>query len=162
MKRYAIAGLLVAAMAGFAFWWFSATQVLKRRTELLLSVLTLDAGSASTSRQMGGYSLNALLASQVELENPTLKEAEGSFERSELESAYSWLCSQAKQSHFRSEDLKSVTVTGDKAQVVLTLEAVVELPNYRPVDGRYDATLDWVKEEDGWRLVRASWKEAGN
>jgi ketosteroid isomerase-like protein len=37
---------------------------------------------------------------------------------------------------------------------------LVELPTYRPADGEYDATFDWEKGEDGWRLARASWREA--
>ena len=52
---------------------------------------------------MGVYSLNALLASEVELENPTIEEANGTFERSEMESAFSWLCEQAKQTRFELE-----------------------------------------------------------
>jgi hypothetical protein len=162
MKRYAIASLIVASMVGLALWWFSDMQVLKRRTEELLSTLTLDASSPKTSRQMGGYSLTALLASQVTLENPTLKEADGSFERSEMEAAYAWLCGQAKQTRFTSEKLRSITVNGDRARVELTLESLVELPTYRPVDGRFDAVLDWAKEDDGWRLTKASWTQSQN
>ena len=160
MKRYAIAALLVAVLVALAFWWFSPAQVVKRRTKTLLQTLTLEPGSGSAGRQMGTYSLNALLAPQVELENPTIKEASGSFERSEMESAFSWLCTAAKQTRFELEDFHSVTVDGDQAKVEFTLKGLVELPTYRPADGRYDATFDWVKEEDGWRLKRASWKEA--
>lgn len=149
-------------IAGFAFWWFSSAQVLKRRTESLLTTLTMDSGSAITVRQMGGYSLNALLADEVTLENPVLKEADGSFERAEIESAYAWLCSQAKQTRFTLDDIKSVTISGNKATVKLALTALVELPTYRPVDGKFDATMDWSKGEDGWRLNRANWVESAN
>ncbi len=96
---------------------------------------------------MGAYSLNALLAAQVELETPTIKEANGSFEREELESAFSWLCDQAKQTRFKLEKIRSITITGDKAQVELTLTGLVELPTYRPADGKFDVTFDWEKEE---------------
>jgi hypothetical protein len=162
MKRYAIPFLILALFIGFACWWFSTTQVLKRRTESLLSTLTMDSATSGPSRQMGGYSLNGLLAAQVTLENPDLKEAVGNFDRTEIESAYSWLASQAKQTRFASPDYHSITVDGGKARVELSLEAMVELPVYRPVDGKYEATMDWVKEEDGWRLSRASWKPTGN
>ena len=158
MKRPFIYLIPAAVLVIFGVWWFSPTQVLKRRTQSLLTTLTLDGGSGKIGRQMAGYSLNALLAAEVELENPTLTEANGRFERAELESAFSWLCEQAKQTHFKLKNFKSVTLQGDKAQVALTLDGLVVLPSYRPADGLYEVTFDWKKEEDGWRLTRAAWQ----
>ncbi len=160
MKRFTIPLVAVGLLAVFGIWWFSPTQVVKRRTMSLLSTLTLDGGSGKVGRQMAVYSLNALLAPRIELENPTIREASGSFERPELESAFSWICDQAKQTRFKKEKIHSIDVTGDKAQVHLTLTGLVELPTYRPADGKFDATFDWEKEDDGWRLARASWREA--
>ncbi len=160
MKRYALAALTVILLGAIAWWWFSPTEVLKRRTRTLLSTLTLESGSGTAGRQMGTYSLNALLADEVKLENPTLQQANGDFDRSDLESAYSWLCGQAKQTRFEVEAFRAIDVAGEKARVEFSLEGLVELPTYRPVDGRFDAVFDWVKESDGWRLSSASWKEA--
>lgn len=159
MKRIAIYAVIIAILAALGSWWFSPTQVLKRRTSSLLSTLTLDSGGGKIGRQAGAYSLNALLADQVELENDAIKEANGSFERQELESAYSWLCEQAKQTHFELTKFTSVTITGEKAKVDCTLVGLVELPNYRPADGTYDVSFDWRKEKEGWRLTRATWKQ---
>jgi hypothetical protein len=160
VKRFVIFGIVFAVILGC--WWFSPGQVLRRRTTDLLSTLTMDAASSSTSRQMGGYSLNALLASQVILENPILEEAQGTFERSEIESAYSWLASQSKQTRFHSSSFRAVKVEGDTGYVDLFLEALVELPNYRPVDGKFDARLVWRKGDDGWRLTKATWSPVSN
>jgi hypothetical protein len=143
----------------FGIWWFSPVQVLKRRTESLLTTLTLDSGTGKAGRQMAAYSLNSLLASQVELENPEIEDANGSFERAELESAFSWLCNQARQTRFEAGKFHSVNVNGDAAKVKLSLTGLVELPTYRPADGTYDVTFDWQKEEDGWRLRRAVWRQ---
>ncbi len=159
MKRLAISLVILALLGGFACWWFSDTQVLKRRTQSLLTTLTLDSGTGKVGRQMGSYSLNGLLASEVALDTPTIKEANGSFQRDELESAYSWLCNQAKETRFELQDFRSVTINGDKATVNLTLIGLVVLPNYRPADGTYDVTFDWNKENDGWRLSHATWKQ---
>ncbi len=158
MKRLAIAIVLIAILAGLGAWWFSDTQVLKRRTQSLLTTLTLDSGTGKVGRQMGAYSLNALLAEQIQLDTLTIKEANGSFQRDELESAYSWLCNQAKETRFELQDFRSVTVNGDKATVTLTLIGLVVLPNYRPADGTYEVSFDWQKEKDGWRLTHATWK----
>lgn len=159
MKRFAIPAIVVAVLGILAVWWFSPTQVVKRRTRSLLTTLTLDAGTGKAGRQLGAYPLNALLAAEVELDTPTIQEANGTFERSELESAFSWLCNQARQTRFALRNFNSVTINGDKAKVELTLEGLVELPSYRPADGTYDVTFDWEKAKDGWRLTRATWKQ---
>jgi hypothetical protein len=159
MKRLVIFAVGMVAAVAFGIWWFSPVQVLKRRTESLLTTLTLDSGTGKAGRQMVAYSLNSLLASQVELENPEIEDANGSFERAELESAFSWLCNQARQTRFEAGKFHSVNVNGDAAKVKLSLTGLVELPTYRPADGTYDVTFDWQKEEDGWRLRRAVWRQ---
>ena len=40
MRRLAIYSVILAILAGLGYWWFSAEQVLKRRTESLLATLT--------------------------------------------------------------------------------------------------------------------------
>jgi hypothetical protein len=161
MKRpFIIAGLLLG-LTGFLFWWFSPTQVLKRRTHNLLETLTLDAGASRSSRQLGVYSLNALLAPEVELSSATISEANGTFERSDIESAYTWLCNNARQSRFEAVRIESVNVAGDAGTVILTLNALVELSNYRPADGDYQVTLRWRQGEDhAWQLAAATWAES--
>ena len=160
MKRLWVYVILAVLSAGFAFWWFSPVQVLKRRTVSLLETLTLDSGNPRNGRQLGVYSLNALLASEVELETPTIEQASGTFAREELESAFSWLCRQAKQSRFELEYFESVTVSGDTGEVACMLEALVELPGIRPADGIYQARFFWRRVDDDWRLERAVWTEA--
>lgn len=157
MKRIIPALLLLALAGAFLFWWFSPEQVVKRRTESFLKVMTLEGSESPTSRQLGTYSLNALLAEQVSLESSTIHEANGTFERPELESAYSWLCQQAKKTHFDLVKFDSINVAGTRAKVAFTLDALVELPNYRPADGNYQVVFDWEKAEDGWRLSAAKW-----
>jgi hypothetical protein len=159
MKRLLIPILGVLALAGFAFWWFSPGQVIKRRTQSLLETLTLDPGSGRASRQMGVYPLNALLAAEVELNTPTIDQANGTFERSEIESGFTWLCQQAKQTRFDLRRIHSLEVNGDRGVVDFSLDALVELPTYRPADGAYRVTYEWRREDDAWRLFKATWIE---
>lgn len=159
MKRIWIYVFLVVLSAGFAFWWFSPAQVLKRRTTSLFETLTLDSGTSRNGRQLAVYSLNALLASEVTLENPTITEANGTFERQEMESAFSWICQQAKQTRFELEDIESVSISGDTGEVACVLKAFVELPSVRLADGIYQARFSWRREDHQWRLERAVWME---
>jgi len=160
MKRIGLPVIIIALLGAFVFWWFSPIQVLKRRSTSLLETLTLKDDSSKASRQMGVYSLNALLSSEVELSSTSIREANGTFERSELESAFSWLCEQAKETRFELQKIRSVKIDGDTATVELSLNAAVVLPSYRPADGGYDATLTWENEENQWRLAKAVWSEA--
>lgn len=160
MKRLALPIAFVVLLGLFGAWWFSPTQVVKRKVKSLLTTLTFQKGEGKVGRQAGTYSLNALLAEQVDLENPDISEANGSLERSDLETAYSWLAEQAKETRFEVQSFDSISINGDQATVDLHLTGLVELPNYRPADGTYTVTFDWRKQEDGWRLKRASWKKA--
>lgn len=162
MKRFALPVFIVAILGAFLFWWFSPVQVVKRRTQTLLEVLTMEAGSGKAGRQAGVYSLNALLASEVELVTPTIPEANGTFERPEMESAFSWLGEQAKQTRFELEKIHSVKIAGDRADVSFSLDALVELPNSRPADGRYEVVFQWQREDNHWRLASARWTKPGS
>lgn len=161
MKRIALPLVVLALLGAFAFWWFSPVQVVKRRTKTLLETLTLEAGSGKGGRHLATYSFNALLASEVELEAPSIQEANGTFQRAEMESAFSWLCDQAKETRFELEKFHTVRVAGDRADVAFSLNALVELPNYRPADGNFKVTFQWQQEKDGWRLTSAKWTEVG-
>jgi hypothetical protein len=160
MKRWGLLVSILALLGALAFWWFTPVQVVKRRTVTLLKTLTLDSGSGKAARQMGVYSLNAMLSPEVELETPTIQETNGTFERAEMESSFSWLCEQAKQTRFELEKVHSVKIDNDHAEIAFSLEALVELPNYRPADGRYEVTFRWERDDDGWRLSRAQWVDA--
>jgi len=158
MRRIAPIIIVVAIAAGFLYWWFSPVQIIKRQTENFLEIITLQASASPARRQLGGYSLNAILGEQVILENSTIPEANGTFDRAELESAYAWLCQQARHTRFDLTRFRSVAVEAKQATVSFTLSALVELPTYRPADGTYEVVFDWQKADDGWRLTAARWK----
>lgn len=157
MKRIAPTVIVLALSGAFAFWWFSPRQVVKRRTGTLLRTLTLEEGGAG--RRMAVYSLNALLAPEVELATPEVPEADGSFTRADVESAFTWLCGQARQTRFEAREFRAITVDGDHATVALMLDALVELPGRSLLDGPGDAVFHWRKGNDGWRLSRAEWHQ---
>jgi len=157
MKRILIPLAVVAVIAGFLVWWFSPVQVVKRRTHRLMDVMTMSEGSSPATRQLGVYSLSGLIAGELVLDTPTISDANGIFERSQIESGFSWLAGAAKSSTLKIENIESIEVNGNEATVKATVDAAVILSDYRPADGLYAVELDWRKEEDGWRLIRALW-----
>ncbi len=162
MKRLALTLILAALLGGFLYWWSLPAQVLKRRSLQILQTLTLKSGSGRTDRQTGVYVLNALLASSVELDTPTLSDANGTFDRSEVESAFSWLCDQAKETHFVLQQFHAVAIDGNQADVTFSIQALVELPSSRPVEGPYEVTFRWQLENHSWQLIRANWVTGGH
>lgn len=159
MKRLAAVIALVLSVA-FAIWWFSPTQVVKRRTNKLMGTLTLEEGSGSAARHLNTLSFGGLIAEEVTLDVPGVGEANGEFSDQDLNAGFSWLTTQARFTKFEVTEFTKVGVGGDRAEVSAKVEAVVALPDYRPADGAYLMDLSWVREEDGWRLVRVKWREA--
>lgn len=159
MKRYAPPIIIIALLAAFGFWWFSPVQVLKRRTEKLLQTLNLQSGTGKAMRQMNVYSLSSILADEVELKSSSITEANGVFPRSEMESAYSWLCEQANQCRFELVKFESIKSDGNSGDVTFLVKALVELPERRPADGVYQVTFHWQHDDAGWLLERAEWQE---
>ena len=159
MKKLIIVITTAALLLVLGIWWFSSSQVVKRRTEKLLQILSFEVGEDKGGRQMGVYSLNAILASEVSLTAASIPEANGSFPRAEMESAYSWLGQQAKQTFFEIEKIDSIKIDEAQATVNFTIEALVELPSHRPVDGHYQVLFKWQNLKDGWRLCEAQWEK---
>lgn len=160
MKRIHFAGIAGLLAVAFVFWWFSPTQVLKRRSASLVESLSFKRDTGIPLRQLSGYSFGSFLADEVELDSHGIPEAEGTFSRSNLESAHTALASYARESGFEIERFHAVTVTGDLAHVSLTIDGFVQLPEFRPADGKYLVDLHWRCDDGVWRLYRAVWREA--
>lgn len=158
MKRLIPIFIALVLFAGFCVWWFSPTQVVKRRSRDLCHILTLEEGTPATSRNIGAFQLDRLLQPQVELEIPALSEANGSFERAQISSAFSWLCSNAKETKAKLGEIESVTVNGDHAEVRAKVDALLNVSIAQPLNGPGDAIFTWKKTDDGWRLEKLSWK----
>ncbi len=160
MNRHLVAGLVALVVLGMVVWWYTPAQVLKRRSAGLLDSLSFSGGTGIPARQLSGYSFGALLADEVELDSHGIPEADGTFSRATLEAGHAALASYARESGFEIEKIHFVAVDGDHGHVSLTIDGFVQLPDYRPVDGRYQVDLHWRRSETGWHLYRAVWREA--
>ena len=138
-----------------AAWWFSPEQVIKRRCVSFFEVLSIDPDRPPTTRAMAVYAHHPLLASEVEISTPTPEEANGTFAREELESAFSSVCQHALHCRFSNPVFDSVKIEGKRATVTLTLHAKVEFPEMSIADGPFRVKLDWRREEKDWMLERA-------
>ena len=157
MKKLWIALVALVILIPLGIWWFSAERVVMRQTKHLMEVISMSPGRGGL-RQAKVFSMNAMLAPEVEMETPEIPDANGTFDKQEMESAFSWICQYAKSSSFRVTEFRKVEVDGERAKVRATVEGFMELPTYRPADGKFDVTIDWEKGGDGWRFSKLVWK----
>jgi hypothetical protein len=159
MKKLWIALIAAALLIPLGMWWFSPEQVVMRRTKHLMEVLSLSEGSGGPLRQAKVFSMNALLAPYVELVIPDIADANGTFDKVELESAFSWICENAKDSRFDVTAFRDVTMAGDTATVRFLAEGYIEVSSVRPADGNFEVTIVWKEGGDGWRFNKVTWEK---
>jgi hypothetical protein len=158
MKKTVAILIVIAVLIPIGRWWFSPEQVIMQRTKHLMEVLTLSDGTTGAMRQAKVYSMNAMLAPEVELSVPDIDDANGTFDKQEMESAFSWICQNAKQSEFRITGFREIVISGEDAKVRFFAEGFMDLGGSRPADGNFDVAIHWRKGGDGWRFGKVSWK----
>lgn len=159
MKKILVPLVALVAIIAALLWFFSPKQVVKRSTNKLMSTLTMEDTGGKGSRQANLLRLGNLIAGELTLETPTIEEANGVHQKTDVESGFAALTRVASFTKFEVVEYHSITINGEDARVNATIEAVVALPSYRPADGLYEVELDWQKVTDGWRLSRARWQE---
>lgn len=119
-----------------------------------MEILTIEKGTGAASRQAKVFSLNSMLADQIELSAEEPPEANGLFGKDEIESAFSWICGHAIDSKFEVEIIDRVEAGGGQGEVKGRMRGLMNLPGYRPADGIYDFSITWQEGEDGWRFSK--------
>lgn len=159
MKRILTGIGLLAILAGFLIWWLHPHQVLKRRTKGLMETLTLVEGAGPASRNLKIYPLARAIADEVEISGSGDRRSEGAFNRSQIESGFSWLTRNARFTRFQIRRIESVTRSGDTGVVRALIDAEVILQQETPLQGPYFMTLTWQNADNKWRLVAAEWHQ---
>ena len=159
MKKLILLAIAAVILIPLGMWWFSSEQVIKRRTNHLMEVLSMSEGAGGPLRQAKVFSMNAMLSPEVTLTIPGVAEANGTFDKQEMESAFSWICQNARKSEFSVREFRDIEIEGDSATVRFVAEGFLELPALRPADGSFEVTIHWKKGGDGWRYDAINWKD---
>lgn len=154
-----MAGLFVVICA-FIAWRLSDKQVIKKKTEGFLEVITLGADVGSGGRKLNVYKLNGLLAESISISAPFLDGEERNLYREDVESAYTYLCDKAEETKFEMLDIESIEVDGDSAKIACTVYGLVQFAEVRRLDDNYLVMFHWINVEDQWRLKGMIWEEA--
>lgn len=154
-----IGGALLLLLIPFGMWWFSEEKVIKRRSEHLMDVLTISPDTMGIFRQAKVLSIKGVIAPQIEIESATISHVSGSFQIDQIESAFSWICTNAKESQFEIAEFKEIKIEGDKTTVHAKVEGFIEIKGKRVVDGFSDVTMYWGKIDGTWVLTKMIWNQ---
>ena len=150
---YVVVPLL--CIAGATAWWYSPARAVERRTETLLTHLSIQPHGGVASRQAVVYALDGMLAPQVAFSSPDEPDANGEFSSQEIAAFFSWLAEHSQGTKFEREQIHAVRVQGDHAEVDLTIHAQISMPQRDLIHGRYRVQLDWVHDDGRWVLISA-------
>ena len=156
-----IAALLVL-LGIFLWWWYRPERVVARRVAGLFEAANVAADSGDLTRSTRGEAIGAFLADRISFEGPEgpTEEVEGPQDRDSIVGLYTGLAKYCRSASITDLDIESVTVEGDEAKVIATMDAIIELPNAeRPVDGIQNLDMTWTKSDGKWQLSSAKWKE---
>ncbi len=148
---------LLLLLIPFSMWWFSEERTIKRRSEHLMDVLTISADTKGIFRQVKVFSINGVIAPQIEIESATIAKANGSFRKDQIESAFSWICNNAKESEFEITEFNKIEIEGNRATVRATVKGFMVIKSDRVIDGFSDVTLHWEKIDGSWVLMKMIW-----
>lgn len=151
-KPLLVAAAALALTIGFLLWWFSDTQVLKRRTAELAGVFTIKADDGKAARLSKNQTLAGLLhpefSCSVDLENHR-----GEHSKDKLIEAHLYLGQVCEASAVRIGKIEVVSVSGKRAEVRSDFSFSVRLKGGESYTETAPATLSWSNADgSGWKL----------
>jgi len=162
MKRIVLilGGVILSVI--FFTWWFSPKQVLQRRVSSMLETATVPPTMSDAGKKARGPHLSNYLATQLEITPPDdfVSPVPDVVGRDQASALYSGAAVYSKEITFTDLNFEEIQPEGTQAEVRFNVDALVDLPNRRPVDGILHVTTHWEKIEGNWLLQRFSWTES--
>ena len=157
MKKPIIAGAVIfAAVTAFLVWWFSDTQVIKRRTSLLAETLTISEPDSNPARALKSQKFAELLAKNFS-GNADLARYSGNISRDEAISGHQYLSHSVKSSSLTLSDFKIISLESSTAQVSATFSLSITTKNGETDSETSATSLVWIKNDSGkWQLSSAT------
>ena len=158
VKRLIVGVLIIAAMVGFALWWYSPRQVILRRTRSLLDTVSIDASSGRAARGLQASGIDGFLAPKLVLDVPD-EEATGSWSRYDVEAGFRYVAVRSDFTRFRLDTIESLEITDDHATLRGWIDSEVQIDKKTRLSGRYLTEFGWTKGDDRWRIseVKMDW-----
>jgi hypothetical protein len=162
MKRLLVSAAAILALGALAIWWFSPERVLKRRIAGFIDTANVPGSMSDLARGARGNHLADYFADRITVDSPDdLDDEVGQeFTRDEAAATYSMVASYCREISITRLAFTGIAIEGDAALVHFTADAIVELPQRRPVDGLITVESHWRKTDGGWLLESFQWTES--
>jgi hypothetical protein len=162
MRRLAILAVTFILAVGFLAWWNSSTQVVKRRTKSLVTVLTIPASEQEGVRKVRSMGLDPFLDDSIQVVAKGIPELEDPLDREQINGAFTYFCQRVTSSDFSVKKFQSVEINGEEARVKALISVHLDLPGGdRGVSGTHEVTLLWQHAKQAWKLKSVDWNKIG-
>ena len=162
MRRTVILIIAFVLALGFAAWWNSSVQVVKRRTKSLMTVLTIPASEQEATRKIRSMELDRFLDDSVQLSAKDIPGFEDTLNRDEINDGFIYFCQRATSCDFSVKKFQSVETTGKEARLKALVSVRLNIPGGDcGVSGTHEDTLVWRHKNDAWKLKFAELHKIG-
>jgi hypothetical protein len=158
-RRITTFALFALVVLGFAGWWFSPTQVLKRRCNSFFDVISFSEKTNPETRHLQVLKLGDFLDRSVALATKDLpEEISNPAPREEIQAVFSGACNACSFITITNREFEFIGIDGDSARVEATVEVAIGHPEGNPsFNGTHRMTLAWHRSGQGWVLTDVSW-----
>jgi hypothetical protein len=159
-RRLAIFALLGVALLAFLGWWYSPTQILKRRCDSFLDVISLSEHQEPAGRQVQALRLGDYLDRRVAISGSELsEEIDSPMSRGDVQAIFSAVGDACTFIAITERQYESIVIVGDDATVQVLVKLAIGHPEGAArFDGTHRLLLSWRREKNAWVLAKVEWE----
>ena len=160
-RRITMFALFALVVLGFAGWWFSPTQVVKRRCGSFFDVISFSEKTTPETRHLQVLKLGDFLDRSVALTTKDLpEEISNPAPRDEIQAVFAGVCNACSFLAITNREFDFIGIDGDSAVVQATVNVAIGHPEgAKGFNGAHQLTLAWHRSAQGWLLTDASWNK---
>ncbi|MGB0775920.1 MAG: DUF4440 domain-containing protein, partial [Akkermansiaceae bacterium] len=143
-----LAAILVVAVS-FSIWWYSPTQVVKRKSQALIQTLTIHSDDGKTERASKNQTFSSLIGSPftAEVSTAMLSRKMGASEATESHLVLTQVCSSSSLEISNME----IETSGDSITVTGAAKVHVSIKDGGSHSESGKATLIWKQQDNEWK-----------
>lgn len=160
-RRISIFALLGVLLLGFLGWWYSPTQILKRRCDSFFNVISFSEKQKSAARQVQALKLADFLDRDVALSGQEIsEEIESPVSRGEMQAIFSAVSGACTFIAITQRQYEFIGIAGDEATVQVTVHlAIGHAEGARRFNGTQRLMLSWHRAKNVWALSKVAWEK---
>lgn len=160
-RRISIFALIVVLLLAFVGWWYSPTQVLKRRCDSFFNVISFSEKQAPAARHVQALKLADYLDRDVAISGKKLpEEIESPVSRGEMQAIFSAASDACRFIAITDRKFEFIGITGDDATVQALVKVAIGHPEGdKGFSGTHRLMLSWHRAKQVWGLTKVAWEK---